>query len=372
MYIRLTGNLVEIITMNKKKVIIVIISIFTFLLLASAGIIFVSIKNYQAYTNEALKDKYNSIIYEYLKPNRKVLLLEFNTKKTLPVTITPFFSSFSDRFRYGQYEIFNDFKVSNESIVNKKIFYDEELGYDLKFKDGLCFYCFDNEEIKGNKSIYWFDYDEYKRLKSFKEQYTYKDEIRDSLAYEYKYVYDFFSKTGFIFKFDKYEITAVIYFKETKNGYCISSVSGFFRNKEPDDYSGGWSANLTFENGLITEIFEKHYNTNRVVDQEYLVKIKYNDGLKVLEELSVKEKKDRKYKTIYITEYQYENRQIIKEVRTNYDELDRTNKEVKKSTSYNFIYDSNGNEISFVHRFESLKYKGHNNEMCVKTVITYK
>ena len=133
------------------------------MLLASVGIIFVSIKNYQAYTNEALKDKYNSIIYEYLKPNRKVLLLEFNTKKALPVTITPFFSSFSDRFRYGQYEIFNDFKVSDESIVNKKIFYDEELGYDLKFKDGLCFYCFDNEEIKGNKSIYWFDYDEYAR-----------------------------------------------------------------------------------------------------------------------------------------------------------------------------------------------------------------
>lgn len=82
--------------MNKKKVIMVIISLFTFLLLSSAGTIFVLIKKYQAYTNEALKDKYNSIIYEYLKPNRKVLLLEFNTKKALPVTMRPLKKSVKD------------------------------------------------------------------------------------------------------------------------------------------------------------------------------------------------------------------------------------------------------------------------------------
>lgn len=359
--------------MNKKRVFIVIVSLLIFLLLVSTVTTFALIKKYKIYTKEAIKDKYNCLIYEYLKPNRKLLFLEFNTKNTLPVTFSPFHRSFSNRFRYGQDEIFSDFKVSDKTIINKKILYDDELRYDLYFKDGLCFYCFDNNDIKGNKSIYYFDYDEYKRLALFKEQYTYKDEIRDLRIYEYKYVYDYFSKTIFIFIFDRDEIKTVYYMKKNQNIYCISSFTDLRqKNKEPYEYINYCSANLTFENGLITEIYENHYNINGIIDQEYLAKTTYNDGLKTLEELSVKREKDQKYKKIFMTEYQYENRQVTKIVRTNYDEWDRTDKEVSKSTSYNFIYDSNGNEISSAQKFESLKYKGQNREVCVKTMLTYK
>lgn len=75
--------------MNKKKFVF-IISLFAFLLLASAGTTLILIKKFCAYTKEALKDKHNYIIYQYLKPRRKTLFLDFDTSKELPVTFTPF------------------------------------------------------------------------------------------------------------------------------------------------------------------------------------------------------------------------------------------------------------------------------------------
>ena len=297
----------------------------------------------------------------------------------MPVTFTPFFIRFSDCFRYHNDDFFDNFRILNKitidkNIINKKIFYDEELIYNLDFEDGLCYRFFDCTEVKGAKSIYFFDYDKYKRLKLFKEQYTYKDEIRDLRTYEYKYVYDFFSRTMFIFIFNKDEIKTVYYLKKQQDGYCISSFTDLMKkNKEPSEYIGYCSANLIFENGLIKEVYETSYDRTGNLDKEHVVKITYENNLKISEELSVKRQKDRNFRKVFNITYQYdENSKIQKKIQINYDERERGNNEVSKSVTSNFIYDSNGNKIYCVCSFENLMDKHHNYEECEKTVITYK
>lgn len=374
---RLIENLAEIIIMNKYKVFNIIISfVLIILLLALAGTSFALIRKNEVYTTEVLKDKYNRMIYEYLRPNRKVMFLEFNTKKTFPTIISPVYGAFSNRFRCGFNEPFQIYNEVDKNIVNKKIFYGEKLRFDLNYKDGLCFYYFDNEDVKGNKSIDWYYYDEYKRLKTIKHQYTYKDEIRTSYITQYRYVYDFFSKIVFIFEFSRDEIFAVHYLKKEKDGYYISSLRQLSNNKEPVEPIYNCSAKIILENGLIKEIYETNYSETGAVYDEYFIKITYNDGLKTLEELFVKRKKDLQLKKIFVNEYQYENRQMTKEFTTNYDEWDRKNKEVSKWVSYNFVYDSRGNEISRNScDFENFNDKSHNEQsdkFVAKTVITYK
>lgn len=352
MFIKLIKKREEIIIMNRKRVLIFLP------LLLVIGMICVIFSVNTSNTKKALKDKTNLIIYNYLKPHRKIMLLDFNTKKQLPVNFYPFYKCFSDRIFYQDEEIYGDFKIPDRTVSNKKISFlditNSKLIYELKYKDGLCFSFFDYTEVKEDKSIYWFDYDEYKRLKSFREQYTYKDEIKDLRTYEYRYVYDLYSRTMFIFIIEGQDIKTVFYLKRNNEGYSISSFSDLLKNQEPSEFMHYNSANLIFENGLIKEIYEKHYNQSGVCNEEYLVKTEYDEGLKILEELCVKRKKDSKFKTVFKSEFQYQNQKISRITRINYDEWDRLNKQISQSISYNFIYDSKGNEISYDCLFENL------------------
>ena len=360
------------------KIKIKLLLFFILIISAISVSMFFGMAKYKKNLEESLSDKYNLIMYNYLKPNRKFLLLDFNTKKTVPVDYCPYYTDFSNWFQSEKKEYLCKLKNDEKNITNKKVYILDNVTIKLKrevlYKNGLCIRFFDNEEIKGTKTIYLFDYDNYGRLKSFKDQYTYDDEIRTALSYEYKYIYDFFSKTLFVFKFDKHNINTVFYIKKTKKGYCISSFKDLLKNQEPSEseYIHYNATNFILEKGLIKEIHEIHYNYYGISDVEYLAKFSYSDDLKTSEELLVKRKEERDFKTIFKTEYQYNDRKVSKQIQKDYDKWDRKNKEVSNSVSYNFVYDSHGNEILYDYYSVNLRNGNQNNGGCkVKTEIEY-
>ena len=135
MFIKSIKKREEIIIMNRKRVLIF------FPLSLVIGLICIIFSFNISNTKKALEDKTNLVIYNYLKPHRKIIFLDFNTKKTVPVNFNPFFKHISDYFRYKDEDILGDFMISDKNISNKKISYligtESMLIYELKYRDDL-------------------------------------------------------------------------------------------------------------------------------------------------------------------------------------------------------------------------------------------
>ncbi|MGN0740860.1 MAG: hypothetical protein ACI4LX_11885 [Treponema sp.] len=363
--------------MNKKKVIITVISLTTIFLLILTGIAFSLVKKYQAYTKEALKDKYNNLIYQYLKPNRKILLLDFNTEKNFNAEFCPRYKKFSNWFISRDLSNQRTLSIPDKSVVNKKIFSLEKGGeltpkWELEYKDGLCHKLYDRTPVKGTETFYEYEYDTYNRLAGYKELYYYFDEINESFSRQYRYVFDYYSKTLFIFEFNKNEIWSVFYINKIKNGYKVDNYSQIIRNKEPSEDIT--FTNMTFEiqDGKLLKVTECDYFFGSL-EVEIHINYSYSGGMLDSEEMTAKTKSNGKFHNVVKNEYTYTDKILSKIITTKYDKKDSAYKEISRDVACNFIYDSNGNEIYHDWSFEYFKNNlPAKDEGYVKTVITYK